>query len=178
MGNQLRLAIAVSVLLCASAVQAQNVVWNVSTDKPVYVLGEPVTLFLEACNTGPTTETVNLWAGAGVVDAVGNPVYCSTTVPWVSLVDIPPGECRPAEGLYEFNVWTQEDTCAPLNGLPGGPVPPGLYRGAFNFADTDYFSAPFQIQGPQPVPVRPSALIALAILLGASGFVLCRHRAT
>lgn len=171
MWNLLRLAIVIPVFLHASAIRAQSVIWNVSTDKELYALGEPVTLFVEACNTGTTTETVDIWVGAGVVDANGNPVYCFTTVPWVVLVDIPPGECRPTYHLN--NVWMQDDTCAPMNGLPGGAVPPGLYRGAFNYANMDYFSVPFHIQQPQPVPIHPAALIILATLLGTSGFFLC-----
>ena len=147
---------------------AQEVVWNVSTDRGVYVVGQPVTLSLEACNTGATTETVDINAAPSVIDVDGNQVFAPILLPWVNWVDIPAGECRSATDQF----WNQLDSSSEP---PGEQVPPGWYRGDFLGAEgQQYFSSPFLIQVPQAVPVSRLATIFLMVLLAASGWIILR----
>lgn len=147
---------------------AQDVVWNVSTDRGVYAVGQPVTLSLEACNTGATTETVDINTAPSVIDMDGNQVFAAILLPWNNWVDISAGECRFATDQF----WNQLDA---FSGPPGEQVPPGWYRGDFLSAEgQQYFSLPFLIQVPQPVPVSRLATLLLMVLLAASGWIFLR----
>lgn len=147
---------------------AQEVVWNVSTDREAYVVGQPVTLSLEACNTGATTETVDINAAPSVIDADGNQVFAPFLLPFANWVDIPAGECRSATDQF----WNQLDSSSEP---PGELVPPGWYRGEhLSTEGQQYFSLPFLIQLPQAVPVSRLATILLMVLLAASGWIILR----
>lgn len=147
---------------------AQDVIWNVSTDRGVYLVGQPVTLFLEACNTGATTETVDINAAPSVIDGDGNQVFAPILLPFNDWVDIPAGECRSALDQY----WNQLDSSSEP---PGEQVAPGWYRGEFLGPEgQEFYSLPFLIQVPQPVPVSRLATLLLMVLLAAGGWVVLR----
>jgi hypothetical protein len=162
---------AMVVMLCAlgaTSVSAQDVVWNVSTDRQAYWIGEQVTLHLEACNTGDVTVTLDINAAPSVIDADGEMVWAPTLLPWVIWVDSPPGECRSAAD----QVWDQRNIMTPP---PCQQVPPGWYRGDYlSSGGQQYFSQPFLIQDRQGVPVSRPAAVLLALLVAISGWICLR----
>ncbi len=157
------LALVVVVLGISVPALAQNIDWHVTMDRLVYFLGEPVTFSIEACNTGSETVTVDVNVAPTVINAAGEGVFGFTLLPWVLMVDIPPGECRSATD----QVWTQHDNLGPV---PMDQVSPGWYRGELD----GFFSEPFEIQAPL-VPISPRAAVLFALALIAAGTVALRR---
>ena len=134
-----------------------------TTDGSTYLIGEPVGLAAEVCNTGDEVAEVDINVGIGVVDAGGNHVWGMTIVPWVNMVSLAPGECVTA---VEHS-WDQLD-------YSYNQVAPGFYRGEA----VDSLSAPFEILD-QPVPAVPLSTavpVAVAVALIAAGALLLAAR--
>jgi hypothetical protein len=155
----LLIALVANIVLSAPA-SAQTVEWQVTTDRQSYPMAQPVTFRTRACNTGAATVTVDINVAPGVVDSNGDDVFGFFLVPWVIMVDIPPGECADAND----QVWDQRD-------YDGDQVAPGWYRGEI----FGTHSLPFEIRGAGAVPMSAWAWVLLVLGLGIAGAIALRR---
>lgn len=161
----IRLVVVAGALIVAESAGAQTIEWHVTTDSPFYWTGDYVTFHMEACNLGPTVQTVDMNVAPLVIDADDNPIFAFALVPWVNNVDIPSGECRFATEM----VWNQQKIFEPN---PVDQVPPGWYRGEL----LDFISAPFEIRAQAPVPLTTGMALLFVIALSIVGAFVLRGR--
>ena len=159
------LVVLASALVGAGSAGAQTIEWHVWTDSLSYWTGEFVAFHMEACNLGPTVQTVDMNVAPLVIDADDDPIFAFALVPWVNNVDIPPGECQSATD----KVWNQQKIFEPN---PVDQVPPGWYRGEL----LGFISAPFEIRAQAPLPLTTEMALLFVIVLGIAGALVLRAK--